>query len=210
MLPPVDCMGRQYAGVQETLIDERSALRETSAKAGQLRLPRLSLLCLLLRAAACSGAGARTDAGTGGQSGRTVGGTEGGGTSGGSAGTDVDAGGSGGDGGQAGTSSHAGTAGMGMAEAGGVGVDPYGRCNAPNGAVLNSPECPVPNSTCNAWWCSPRCPANVGTGDDCPLPLTGTAERVCNFSLCDLSCQGGLVCPEGMECAGGNCRWPAP
>ena len=96
------------------------------------------------------------------------------------------------------------------ASGGDGGQDPYGRCHAPAGAVVNSPECPVPNSTCNAWWCSPRCPANVGTGDDCPLPLTGTAERVCNFSLCDLSCLGGLVCPDGMECTGMICRWPAP
>jgi hypothetical protein len=106
----------------------------------------------------------------------------------------------------------AGTAGMGAADAGGPGVDPYGRCDAgPAGAVSNSPECPVPSSTCNAWWCSPRCPANVGTGDDCPLPISGTAERVCNFSLCYLSCRGGLVCPDGMVCLGGSdCRWPAP
>jgi hypothetical protein len=55
------------------------------------------------------------------------------------------------------------------------------------------------------------CPANVGSADDCPMPLTGTAERMCNFSLCDLSCRGGLVCPDGMQCLGGSdCRWPAP
>jgi hypothetical protein len=108
------------------------------------------------------------------------------------------------------TGGHAGTAGAGAAGAGGGGPDPYGRCDAgPTGAVLNSPQCPVPNSTCNAWWCSPPCPANVGTGDDCPLPLTGTAQRDCNFSLCDLSCLGGLVCPDGMQCAGGSCWWPA-
>ena len=122
----------------------------------------------------------------------------------------MDAGGVRSDADQGGTSGSAGAGGIGVVEAGGVGPDPYGRCHAPAGAVLNSPECPVPNSTCNAWWCSPRCPANVGTGDDCPLPLTGTAERVCNFSLCDLSCQGGLSCPDGMECAGGICRWPLP
>jgi hypothetical protein len=34
---------------------------------------------------------------------------------------------------------------------------------------------------------------------------------MCNFSLCALSCRGGLVCPDGMECLGGSeCRWPAP
>lgn len=56
-----------------------------------------------------------------------------------------------------------------------------------------------------------RGPADIGTGNDCPLPLRGTAARRCNFSLCDLSCLGGLVCPDGMECLGGSdCRWPAP
>jgi hypothetical protein len=177
-----------------------------------LLLRCLSLLCLLLPAAACAGAVARADAGAGGQAGGAVGGMGGGGTSGGSAGADVDAGGSDSDGGRGETGGRAGTAGMGVAGAGGVGLDPYGRCDAgPAGAVLNSPECPVPNSTCNAWWCSPRCPPNVGTGDDCPLPLTGTAERTCNFSQCYLSCRGGLVCPDGMQCLGGSdCRWPAP
>jgi len=170
-----------------TLIDERSALDETRARARPLRLLQQALLCPLLAAAACAGAGARADAGTGGQ---------GGGTS---------------DGDRAGTGGGVGTGGIGMAGEGGVRLDPYGRCDAgPAGAVLNSPQCPVPNSTCNAWWCSPRCPPNVGTGDDCPLPLTGTAERMCGHSLCYLTCLGGRVCPDGMECKSGECRWPAP
>jgi hypothetical protein len=186
-------MGGRYAWVQETLIDERRVSRKTGGEARSLRLLGLSLLCLLSTAAACEGAGARADAG------------------GGSGGADVNAGGSGGDDGRAGTGGQAGTAVTGGAGAGGAVPDPYGRCDAGSeGAVLNSPECPVPNSTCNAWWCAPRCPPNIGTGEDCPLPLSGTAVRVCWFSHCDLDCRGGLVCPDGMECAAFNCRWPAP
>ena len=117
-----------------------------------------------------------------------------------------------GTGGGAGAGGGGGTAGSGVAGAGGAGLDPYGRCDAgPTGAVLNSHQCPVPNSTCNAWWCEPRCPPNVGTGADCPLPLSGTAERACDFNICHLSCRtAGLVCPDGMKCEGGDCRWPVP
>ncbi len=108
-----------------------------------------------------------------------------------------------------------GTGGVGRDAGADAGQDPYGRCDSGSaGAVVNSPQCPVPNSTCNAWWCSPRCPANVPSMPAdayCPMPLGGTAQTMCNFSLCYLTCRGGLVCPDGMECLGGSdCRWPAP
>jgi hypothetical protein len=166
-----------------------------------VRFPCLSPLCSLLLIAACDSTAPRTVVGTGGQGSGII-----------------DAAGAGGDGGGAGAGGTTGTAGGGAtgagggaAGAGGVGVDPYGRCDAgPAGAVLNSPQCPVPNSTCNAWWCSPRCPPNVGTGDDCPLPLSGTPERECDHSLCYLRCPDGRVCPDGMQCTNGACEWPLP
>lgn len=45
-------------------------------------------------------------------------------------------------------------------------------------------------------------------------PTTGTAEVVCDAILegggmgCGLSCSGGRMCPDGMDCLGDLCFWP--
>lgn len=51
---------------------------------------------------------------------------------------------------------------------------------------------------------------------DClPPPATGTAVVVCDAILadggmgCALDCSGGETCPDGMECLGSICFWPA-
>jgi len=46
-------------------------------------------------------------------------------------------------------------------------------------------------------------------------PTTGTAEVICDAILdgggmgCGLSCSGNRTCPDGMECLGELCFWPA-
>ena len=114
--------------------------------------------------------------------------TSGGGAAGGDSGSaGHDAGGRAGDGGQTATQ------------------DPYGRCDSEAGAEDN-PDCPAEGSICNGSQCVPPCPHTEGPGDDCPDPLSGTAQKVCYFNLCSLNCEGGRVCPNGMQCDGVICQ----
>ena len=85
-------------------------------------------------------------------------------------------------------------------------LDPYTWCDWDLGAA-NNPRCTFPGSTCGNPWCAPPCADTAGPGDDCPLPLTGNADRVCNFNQCNLLCDEGQTCPDGMECTGSTCRW---
>lgn len=80
-------------------------------------------------------------------------------------------------------------------------VDPYGPCSAP---------CPVPGSACTEGACASPCLVDR----TCPLPLSGSAAPECNapyWDYCDLPCDGGTTCPDGMACIehrfGASCGW---
>ncbi len=93
-----------------------------------------------------------------------------------------------------------------------VGLDPYGRCDLALGGDGN-PQCPGAESLCNGSCIPGRCETDLaggalGTGDDCPAPLTGNADPECNFGYCTLACSEELICPDGMFCRGSYCDWP--
>ncbi|MCA9689511.1 MAG: hypothetical protein KC636_07860 [Myxococcales bacterium] len=64
------------------------------------------------------------------------------------------------------------------------------------------------NEPVDPWWavCAREC-SNDG---DCPIPRTGDIAPSCgDHRSCELACEGGGRCPDGMECveATGVCMW---
>jgi hypothetical protein len=116
-----------------------------------------------------------------------------------------DSGGGGAGGGGAGTAGQAGAAGT-------VGLDPYRRCDQSLGDRDN-PGCDA-NTRCVLGSCASPCDDDLslalGTGAECPLPLTGTATRMCSILNCTLHCLPGTTCPQGMTCSATSeiCLWP--
>ncbi len=93
-----------------------------------------------------------------------------------------------------------------------------------DGAVENPPpgQCPPPDAEPNYPWCSPYdtsaclegnvnliggecglcwCYDSCVSVDECPVPVTGIAEVVCDPSIgCSLLCDQDSDCPNGMDC----------
>ena len=68
---------------------------------------------------------------------------------------------------------------------------------------LGSRLCDGTLEDCNACVCSSVC----GSSSDCPSPTSGTARAECmtwspaeTRGECLLGCEGGAVCPDGMQC----------
>jgi hypothetical protein len=94
--------------------------------------------------------------------------------------------------------------------------DDYPDCSGPNACAELTEDClQVVDGDNNVVGqvCVPPCLQD----SDCPLPATGNAMPYCpeNFGIyfCRLSCDGGLTCPDGMDCVSTNigerCFYPA-
>jgi len=165
------------------------------------------------------GGGGSSGSGNGGSGGSAGSGSGAGGASGsaGTAGTGAGASGASGTGGAEGKggSDAGGDGGLaGAGEAGGSGAggtagapsDPYGTCD---GTIpgIDHPDCEDAGSTCQFTTCVPPCSVTGGGPADCPLPVAGSATPDCRFQLCYLVCDEQALCPAGMNCAAGVCRW---
>jgi hypothetical protein len=88
-----------------------------------------------------------------------------------------------------------------------VAGDPFGACDA------ELFECSVRGAGCGGWsdpracnssGCEPErhhiaCHHFCGTSADCPVPLTGDSQPVCEQQFCQLPCDTA-TCPNGYQC----------
>lgn len=95
---------------------------------------------------------------------------------------------------------------------------PYGYCSAGNWDETEYPD-DCPGLGARMWGAADECGScqclvDCGKTSDCPTPESGTSEPVCVAGHCNLPCDDGQECPDGMSCVahdseGRICAWEA-